>query len=102
MATLPQRDSSVKGSDMSIDHELQKAVLLYAREHVHERHVQPPTLEGYTEVQVHYHVRMCHEAGYMDATEVSSHSHQGKRYLMGPLTYAGQAKLQEMMGEPEL
>ena len=52
-----------------------------------------PEIEGYTDVEVHYHVRLCEEAGYIKALPIG----QNKRHSgIWGLTWAGHDKLDEL------
>lgn len=57
-----------------------------------------PEIEGYSEIDVHYHVRLCVEAGFLKATPLAqSPEGMGLRHsgIMG-LTWAGHDKLDSL------
>ena len=47
-------------------------------------------IEGYTQNQISYHIKLLHEAGLLDAQEVSEMGQDGFRWWPGSLTWAGQ------------
>ena len=47
-------------------------------------------IEGYTQNQISYHIKLLHEAGLLDAQEVSEMGRDGFRWWPGSLTWAGQ------------
>ena len=58
--------------------------------------VHPPELAGYTDQQVQYHVGLCVQAGYIEATLISGKEEPYRRYLMGNLTWAGHEALSDL------
>lgn len=66
-------------------------------EYVERRHdddpVPLPEIDGYSEEQVHYHVGLCVEAGYLVAGPVTDTS-EGRRFAtLERLTWAGHEEL---------
>ncbi len=47
-------------------------------------------IEGYTQNQISYHIKLLHEAGLLDAQEVSEMGPDGFRWWPGSLTWDGQ------------
>jgi hypothetical protein len=47
-------------------------------------------IEGYNQNQISYHIKLLHEAGLLDAREVSEMGPNGFRWWPGSLTWAGQ------------
>ena len=53
----------------------------------------PPEISGYTDVEVHYHIGLCDQAGYLEVEGVSGREELFKRYAMFNLTWAGHEAL---------
>lgn len=58
----------------------------------------PPEISGYTAQQVHYHVQLCSEAGFLHAEEIKTVGSTYTRYRILSLTWQGQEKLLELRG----
>ncbi|MYE07109.1 MAG: DUF2513 domain-containing protein [Chloroflexi bacterium] len=54
-----------------------------------EHMIQPPEIDGYTPRQVHYHVGLCGEAGYL---HVQASSKRGEFFIQS-LTWQGHEEL---------
>ena len=44
-----------------------KAILEHVEQSTNVGRVMPPEIDGYSETQVHYHILLCQQAGYIDA-----------------------------------
>lgn len=61
--------------------------------------VAPPRINGYSDAQVHYHIGLCREAGYVDVdtTKASIEPGVGRRfYSIGLLTWHGHEALDRL------
>ena len=58
----------------------------------------PPEVSGYTDAEVHYHVGLCQQAGYMEVAGVSGKEEPFKRYAMYNLTWPGHEALDQHRG----
>ena len=52
-----------------------------------------PEFPGYTCEQVHYHAKLCDEAGYLTVQKISSLEEPFARYKVGSLTWTGHEAL---------
>ena len=57
--------------------------------------VHPPEVPGYSLRQVHYHVGLCKEAGYMKVRELSG-GKKFPRYRIISLTWQGHEAMEEL------
>lgn len=64
---------------MRRDMDLIKKILAFVEEQESCRNIPVPDLCGYTEDQIHYHVGLCHEAGYLVAGSPGTYS-TGRRF----------------------
>ena len=68
--------------------ELILLILRYTRENATgSRPLSDPDFEGFTREQVHYHIRLCDQAGYLTVRE------SGRRNRIIELTWNGHEKL---------
>ena len=59
----------------------------------------PPEMSGFTPEQVHYHVQLCAEAGYLHVDKNAGVGSPYLRHRIMSLTWQGHEKLQELRGD---
>ena len=74
-------------------------LLEFAEQQEGEGFVPPPECREFTCQQVHYHVGLCGEAGYLQVLNVTPLSAAYTQYRIGRLTWQGQETLASMRGE---
>ena len=74
-------------------------LLEFAEQQEGEGLVPPPESAEFTCQQVHYHVGLCGEAGYLDVLDVTPVGAPYAKYRLGRLTWKGQETLAAMRGE---
>jgi hypothetical protein len=57
---------------MKRDFDLIRKLLLYFEEKPNDRHVKVPPIEGYSDLQIEYHLRLMYEAGLLRCEVMSS------------------------------
>ena len=60
-----------------------------------------PDVEGYDEVEVHYHIGLCRQAKYLDALEAKVPDDKFQRFQILRLTWKGHQQLDYMREESE-
>ena len=55
-----------------------------------------PECPAYSWEAVHYHIGLCAQAGYLEATPISGAEEPHTRYELGTLTWAGHEALEEL------
>ena len=55
-----------------------------------------PTCKKYTPEQLHYHIGLCQQAGYIEAEIVSGAEERYPRYEVGSLTWKGHEELDRL------
>ena len=76
-----------------------RKLLQYAEANATGQLIDAPEFERYSEEEVHYHLGLCRQAGYM---EVSSSTYAGMptpRYMIINLTWAGHGELERLNQE---
>lgn len=72
-------------------------LLLEYAEQQTTRRFSPPELDEYTEEQVHYHVGLCGEAGYLHIEKATTTGSLVKpRYTIDSLTWEGHEALERL------
>ena len=70
-----------------------KKLLIHAEQRGNGEDILPPELPDYTDKEIHYHVGLCGQAGYLDIRSVSGAEEAFTRYTIGNLTWAGHEAL---------
>lgn len=76
-------------------HELICKLLGWVEQQTDTEPKMPPEIEGYTPEQVHYHVGLCGQAGYLDVQELSKKG----MYTIRSLTWEGHEFLAQKQGQ---
>lgn len=77
--------------------ELILALLRFAEQKADQSLELPPEIKGWTPEQVHYHVGLCREAGFLTASEESAAAPSSyRRHFISCLTWKGHEKLDEL------
>ena len=58
--------------------------------------IQPPCLPGHSDRQIHYHVSLCEQAGFMDITKTTGADALYPRFVMRNLTWHGHEMLDSL------
>ena len=58
--------------------------------------VPAPELDNYSAVQVHYHVGLCHEAGYVCVEDATNEGDDYQRFRISNLTWKGHEALSRL------
>ena len=58
--------------------------------------IPPPEICGYTPEQIHYHVGLCEEAGYLHVESISGAEEPYRRYAISSLTWNGHEALDRL------
>ena len=72
---------------------LVRTVLEYAECHATGRGIPAPEAEGYSVIQVNYHIRLCGEAGFLRIEDVMNMADDGPQYNILDLTWQGHEEL---------
>ena len=64
-------------------------ILRYAKEKAHGSLLRAPSFEGFSEVQIHYHIGLCSEAGFLHVNRQSRGLNQAPAYAIFNLTWNG-------------
>ena len=73
-----------------------KKLLEFTEQKVSSEDTLPPEVNGYTTEQVHYHVGLCYEAGYMNVRSISGADSPYKQYVITSLTWEGHEALDRL------
>ena len=86
---------------MKRDMKLIRHILKYAEEHAEGRLIEPFECSTYSEAEVHYHVGLCVEAGFLTASK-STAGDGFQRWHIVALTWTGHEKLDQLNSEAQL
>ena len=64
-------------------------ILRYAKEKADGSLLRAPSFEGFSEVQIHYHIGLCSEAGFLHVKRQSMGLDQASAYGIFNLTWNG-------------
>ena len=78
------------------DMALIRKLLGYAESRVKGDPILPPAFDGYGPEQIHYHVGLCKEAGYLHAQKTSCAGESYDLYEMRHLTWEGHEALDRL------
>lgn len=73
-------------------------ILQYVETNGNGEMLPAPEMDGYTPAQVHYHIDLCMQAGFVDARVISGAEEPSKRYCIGSLTWHGHEALVRLRG----
>ena len=76
-----------------------QAILEHLEEHGNGEWITAPQVPGYNSKQVHYHIHLCDQAGYLEDTRlVSGAEEEYSRYTIRSLTWQGHEALVALRG----
>ena len=75
-----------------------KAILKFAEQKDSDEYDLPPELPGFSMKQVHYHIELCEQAGYLQVKKVTGLDAPYPRYTIGNLTWQGHELLAQWRG----
>ena len=85
---------------MKLIHDLLYKILVYIENHEEAGPYSPPDLTGYSVDQIHYHIKMCVEAGWLRQGKTklkARYSHAHAHFTeVGELTWAGHKELERI------
>ena len=73
-----------------------RAILEYVEQDPNVGNVAPPEIDGYSEAQIHYHILLCKQAGYLDAGEIKLARAGLQCDFIHWLTWAGHEELDRL------
>ena len=84
---------------MKRDMGLIRKLLRYAEERAEGFPLEAPEYRSYSAAEVHYHLGLCRQAGYLEASESTYAGHSFPRYLIVNLTWRGHEELERLNDE---
>ncbi|MCY4224223.1 MAG: DUF2513 domain-containing protein [Bacteroidetes bacterium] len=74
-------------------------ILNYVEDHQDRGPYDVPTIDGFTDDQIQYHIRMCEEAGWLLPGEKMNGNGMSKYIRIGELTWNGHQHLARYKGQ---
>ena len=81
---------------MKRERKLIRDILAYTEENACGDPLDAPEIDGYTTIQIHYHIGLCTEAGYIHSREITTKADAHQRYQILNLTWQGHEELAKM------
>ncbi len=83
---------------MRREYKLIRAILEYVECHGNGSWINAPELNGYSNTQIMYHIKLCMQAGFLEAMEDSGIGYDGEIYRVKSLTWSGHNELERLRG----
>ena len=83
---------------MKRDMTLIQAILTHTENICYGNWCEPPTFPNYSDRQVHYHVSLCQQAGYLEAQKTTGADAPYHRFVLRNLTWSGHEALERLRG----
>ncbi len=81
---------------MNRDRKLIRGILAYTKANACGEPIDAPEIDNYTAIQIHYHIRLCTEAGFIRSREITTKADAHERYQILDLTWQGHEELAKM------